>query len=86
MWGQNNWNSPPREMICGHGQEQKFEYPYPWDSKIIPMAYPQAKVIDQNPTLCPASPCQLDIDMHIILSTPKLEFQDSNTGRDWSMV
>ena len=38
------------------------------------MPYPQAKAIDQNPALCPASPRQLDIDMRIILSTPKLEF------------
>ena len=39
-----NWNSPPGkwfEMICGHGHEQKFKY-----------SYPQAKAIDQNPTLC----------------------------------
>ena len=43
-------------MICGHGHEQKFKYPYLRDSKIIQMPYPQAKAIDQNPTLCPASP------------------------------
>ena len=35
-----NWNSPPREMICGHGHEQKFKYPYARDSKIIQMPYP----------------------------------------------
>ena len=28
----------------------------PWDSKIIQMPYPGAKVINQIPTLCPASP------------------------------
>ena len=39
-------------MICGHGHEQKFKYPYPWDSKIIQMPYPWAKAIDQNPALC----------------------------------
>ena len=52
-------------MICGHGHEQKFKYPYPWDSKIIQMPYPRAKAIDQNPALCPASPPprrRLDID------------------------
>ena len=43
-------------MICGHGHEQKFKYPYPWDSKIIQIPYFQAKAIDQIPTLCPASP------------------------------
>ena len=57
-----------REMICGHGHEQKFNYPYPRDSKIIQMPYPRAKAIDQNPALCPASPSpqhplrRLDID------------------------
>ena len=43
-------------MICGHGHEQKFRYPYPRDSKKIQMPYPRAKAIDQNPTLYPASP------------------------------
>ena len=43
MWGQNNWNSPPRKMICGHGHKQKFKYPYPRDSKIIWMSYPGPK-------------------------------------------
>ena len=38
-------------MICGHGHEQKFKYPYPRDSKIIQMPYPRAKAIDQNPAL-----------------------------------
>ena len=32
-----NWNSPPRQMICGHRDEQKFKYPYHKDSKIIQM-------------------------------------------------
>ena len=41
-------------MICGHGHEQKFRYPYPRNSKKIPMPYPRAKAIDQNPALCPA--------------------------------
>ena len=52
-------------MICGHGHEQKFKYPYPRDSKIIQMPYPRAKAIDQNPVPCPASPPpprRLDID------------------------
>ena len=50
-------------MICGHGHEQKFRYPYPRDSKKIQMPYPRAKAIDQNPALCPASPARrLDID------------------------
>ena len=51
-------------MICGHGHEQKFKYPYPRDSKIIRMPYPRAKAIDQNPTLYPAPPPPrwLDID------------------------
>ena len=52
-------------MICGHRHEQKFRYPYPRDSKKIQIPYPRAKVIDQNPALCPASrppPPQLDID------------------------
>ena len=43
-------------MICGHGHKQKFRYPYPRDSKKFQMPYPRAKAIDQNPTLCPASP------------------------------
>ena len=43
-------------MICGHGHEQKFRYPYPRDSKKIQMPYLWAKAIDQNPALCPASP------------------------------
>ena len=59
-------------MICGHGHEQKFKYPYPRDSKIIQMPYPRAKTIDQNPALCPASPPptprRLDIDRCIILA------------------
>ena len=38
-------------MICGHGHEQKFKYPYPRDSKIIRMPYPRAKPIDQNPPI-----------------------------------
>ena len=38
-------------MICGHGHEQKFKYPYPRDSKIIQMPYPRAKAIDQNPPI-----------------------------------
>ena len=41
-------------MICGHGYEQKFKYPYSWDRKII-----LAKVID--PPL-PPPPRQLDIE------------------------
>ena len=52
-------------MICGHGHEQKFQYPYPRDGKIIQMPYPWAKAIDQNPALCPDSPPlprRLDID------------------------
>ena len=43
-------------MICGHGHEQKFRYPYPRNSKKIQMPYPRAKTIDQNPALRPASP------------------------------
>ena len=56
MWGQNNWNSSPREMICGHGHKQKFKNPYPRDSKIIQMPHPRAKAINQNLALCPAFP------------------------------
>ena len=48
-----NWNSPPQEMICDHGHEQKFKYPYSRDSKIIQMPYPRAEAIDQIPALCP---------------------------------
>ena len=47
---------PAREMISGHGHEQKFKYPYPRDSKIIQMPYPRAKAIGQNPALCPTFP------------------------------
>ena len=55
-------------MVCGHGHEQKFRYPYPWDSKKTQMPYPRAKAIDQNPALCPASPPRLlDIDRCITL-------------------
>ena len=43
-------------MICDHGHEQKFKYPYSWDSKIIQMPYSQAKAIDQISALCPAFP------------------------------
>ena len=49
----------PGEMICGHGHEQKFKYPYPRDSKIIQIPYPGAKVIYQIPALYPASPLPL---------------------------
>ena len=62
-------------MMCGHGHEQKFKYPYPRDSKIIQMPYPRAKAIDQNPSLCPASPLRrLDIDRSIkmILASPEV--------------
>ena len=38
-------------MICGHRHEQKFKYPYPQDSKIIQMPYPQVIVIDEIPAL-----------------------------------
>ena len=56
-------------MICGHGHEQNFKYPYLRDSKIIQMPYPQAKAIDQIPAQCPTSPpCQLDIELFMILS------------------
>ena len=51
-----NWNSPPQEMTCGHGHEQKFKYPYSQDSKIIQMPYPRTKAIDQIPALCPPLP------------------------------
>ena len=54
-------------MISGHGHEQKFKYPYPWDSKIIQMPYPRAKATNQIPALCPASPHRLDIDRYISL-------------------
>ena len=72
MWGQILLKFPAREVICGHGHEQKFKYPYPRDSKIIQMLYPRAKAIDQNPSLCPASPPlppprRLDIDRCIRL-------------------
>ena len=55
-------------MICCHGHQQKFKYPYPRDSKIIQMPYPWAKAINQNPALCPASPPprRLDIDKCIM--------------------
>ena len=48
-----NWNSPPHEIIYGHGHEQKLNYPYPWDSKIIQMLYPRAKAIDQTHLMAP---------------------------------
>ena len=54
-----NWNSPPKEVICGHGEEQKFKYRYSRDRKIIQMPYPRAKAIDQIPALCPPSPSLL---------------------------
>ena len=46
-----NWNSPPQEMICGHGHKQKLKYPYSRNSKLIPIPYPRAKATDQIPTL-----------------------------------
>ena len=58
-------------MICGHGHEQKFRYPYPRDTKKIQLPNPRAKAIDQNPTLCPESlppPRRLDIDRCIKLA------------------
>ena len=27
MWIKYNLNFPPREVICGHGREQKYPYP-----------------------------------------------------------
>ena len=48
-------------MISGHRHEQKFKYPYSWDSKIIQMPYLRAKVIDQIPALCPTSPTGLPL-------------------------
>ena len=56
-----NWNLPPWEMICGHGHEQKFKYPYTWDSKIIQMPYPGPKQSIKIPPYAPL-PCRLDID------------------------
>ena len=53
-----NWNSPPREIICGQ-MFQKFKYPYPWDSKIIQMPsspVPLGQSDQSNP--CPM-PCLL---------------------------
>ena len=52
-------------MICGHGHEQKFRYPYPPEQQENSNALPRAKAIDQNPALCPAAPPlprRLDID------------------------
>ena len=43
-------------MICGHGHDKKFKYPYPQDSKIIQMPYPRAKAINQIPAVCPTFP------------------------------
>ena len=40
----------PRKWFVVKGL-QKFKYPYPWDSKIIQIAYPRAKAIDQIPDL-----------------------------------
>ena len=63
-------------MICGHRQEQKFKYPYSWDSKIIQMPYSQAKAIDQISALCSAFPPpyrRLDIDRCIVEATEKLK-------------
>ena len=57
-------------MICDHGHEQKFKYPYPRDSKIIQMPYPRAKAIDQKPALCPPHPRRLDIDRCITFHKP----------------
>ena len=62
-------------MICGHGHEQNFKYPYPPDSKIIQMPYARAKAINKNPELCPASlRCRLDIDRCIICDHTLLPF------------
>ena len=58
-------------MICGHGHEQNFKYPYLRDSKIIQMPYPRAKAIDQIPAQCPTSPSphhQLDTELFTIVS------------------
>ena len=39
-------------MICGHGHEQKFKYPYPRGSNIIQNALPPGQSDLSNP--CPA--------------------------------
>ena len=49
-------------MICGHGHEQKFRYPYPRDSKKIQMPHPRAKAIIKIPPYAPPPLRRLDID------------------------
>ena len=49
-----NWNFPAREMICGHRHTKKFKCPLRQQDNSN--ALPRAKVINQIPTLCPASP------------------------------
>ena len=56
-------------MICGHGHEQNFKYPYPRESKIIQMPYPRAKAINQNPALCPGPPTPRRLDIDRCIST-----------------
>ena len=69
-------------MICGHGHDQKFKYLYSRESKIIQMPYPRAKVIDQIPALCPASPPprRLDIDRCISV-LPTIQVYPELDGR-----
>ena len=62
-----NWNSPSREMICGHVHKQNFKYPYPRDSKIIQMPYPMPKQsIKPPPYALPPHPSRLDVDKCVI--------------------
>ena len=42
-----NWNSPPREMICGHKHEQKFKYPLLTDVNNKKPLYIQKKTAKQ---------------------------------------
>ena len=53
-------------MICGHGHEQKFRYPYPRDSKKIQMPYPRPKRSIKIPPYAPPPPRRIDIDRCII--------------------
>ena len=85
MLGQNNWNSPPREMIGGHGHKQKFKYPYPRDSKMqdnsnaLPPGQSDRSKSRPIPCLCPLPPGRLDIATSYFMNSAKLSIKKCAT-------
>ena len=69
-------------MICGHGHEQKFKYPYTWNSKIIQMPYPRAEAIDQISALCPASPARIEYRIPKLIAKHRFKCFEKRKGED----